>query len=123
MTYVLHPMCISKHKLKNCRGGQPHPPLEGVIIFISSISRVLQDNFYGTKSWKSIKYSQSYDTVCQLALLGVKGLSNISKDANLWKSEFWRSLILDHIPLPTPLKTHYPTPPPLAIHEKKTQYF
>ena len=25
MTYVFHPMCISKKKLKNCRGGQPHP--------------------------------------------------------------------------------------------------
>ena len=42
---------------------------------MSSISRFLQDNFCGKKSWKSIKYSQSYDTVCQLALLGVKGLS------------------------------------------------
>ena len=45
---------------------------------MTSVSRLLQDNnnFYscGKNSWKSIKYSQSYDTVCQLALLGFKGL-------------------------------------------------
>ena len=32
MTYLLHPMCISKMKLKNCRGDQPHPRLERVTI-------------------------------------------------------------------------------------------
>ena len=40
---------------------------------MSSMSRLLQDNSCGKNSWKSIKYSQSYDTVCQLALLGIKG--------------------------------------------------
>ena len=45
---------------------------------MTSMSRLLQDNFCGKNSWKSIKYSQiSYDTVSQLALLGFKGLSNI----------------------------------------------
>ena len=41
---------------------------------MTSVSRLLQDNFCGKNSWKSIKYSQSYDTVCQLAPLGFKGL-------------------------------------------------
>ena len=37
---------------------------------MNSMSRLLQDNFCGKNSWKSIQYSQSYDTMCQLALLG-----------------------------------------------------
>ena len=41
---------------------------------MSSISRLLQGNFCGKNSEKFNKYSQSYDTVCQLALLGFKGL-------------------------------------------------
>ena len=39
MTFVFYPMCIfSKKKLKNCRGGQPHPRLE----------RVQSEDFYKT---------------------------------------------------------------------------
>ena len=39
------------------------------------MSRPSQDNdFCGKNSQKSIKYSQSYDVVCQLALLRSKGL-------------------------------------------------
>ena len=41
---------------------------------MSSMSTLLQDNFCGKHSCKFIKYSQGYDTVCQLALLGFKGL-------------------------------------------------
>ena len=41
---------------------------------MTSMSRLLQDNFCGKNSWKSIKYSKSYDTVYRLALLGFKGL-------------------------------------------------
>ena len=40
---------------------------------MTSMSGLLQDSFCGKNSWKSIKYSQSYDAVCQLALLGFKG--------------------------------------------------
>ena len=43
---------------------------------MTSMSILLQDNFCGKHSWKFIKYSQSYDTVCQLELLGIKGLTN-----------------------------------------------
>ena len=46
--------------------------------FMTSMSRSLQDNFRGKNSEKSIKYSQSYDIVCQLALLGSKGLITCS---------------------------------------------
>ena len=35
-----------------------------------SMSRSLQGNFRGKNSWKLLKYSQSYDVVCQMALLG-----------------------------------------------------
>ena len=45
---------------------------------MTSVGRLLQDNSCGKNAWKSIKYSQSYDTVCQLALLGFKGLRRIS---------------------------------------------
>ena len=41
---------------------------------MTSVSRLLQDNFCGKNSCKSIKYSPNYDTVCQLALLGFKEL-------------------------------------------------
>ena len=44
---------------------------------MTSVSRPLQDNSCGKNSWKTIKYSQSYDTVCQLALLGFKGLKKV----------------------------------------------
>ena len=44
---------------------------------MTSMSRLLQDNFCGKNSWKSIKYSKSYDTVCQF-----KGL-NLTSPANL----------------------------------------
>ena len=37
--------------------------------------RSSQDNFCGKNSWKSVKYSQSYDFVCHMALLGGKGLT------------------------------------------------
>ena len=50
---------------------------------MTSMSRFLQDNFCGKNSWKSIRYSQSYDTVCQLALLGIKGLINITGATNV----------------------------------------
>ena len=36
---------------------------------------LLQNNSCGKNSWKSIKCSPSYDTGCQLALLGFKGLT------------------------------------------------
>ena len=42
--------------------------------FMTFMSRFLKDNFRGKNSWKSIKYSQSCDVVCQLALSGGKGL-------------------------------------------------
>ena len=46
---------------------------------MTSMSRSLQDNFWGENSEKSIKYSQIYDVVCQLALLGSKGLNKSLK--------------------------------------------
>ena len=46
--------------------------------FMTSMSRSSQDNFDGKTSKKSIKYSQSYDVVCYLALLRGKGLRKIS---------------------------------------------
>ena len=36
------------------------------------MSRLLQDNSCGKNSWKSIKYSQSYNTVCTLRVERVK---------------------------------------------------
>ena len=39
-----------------------------------SLSRSLQDNFGSENSYKSTKYWPSYEIMCQLALLGVKGL-------------------------------------------------
>ena len=41
---------------------------------MSSMSRSSQDNSPGKNSEKSIKYSQCYEVVCQLASLGSKGL-------------------------------------------------
>ena len=41
---------------------------------MTSMSRLLQDNSCGKNAWKYIKYSESYDTVCQLALLAFKVL-------------------------------------------------
>ena len=43
VTFVFHPICISKKKLKNYSGGQPHPRLEGVTIL-----RVQSVGFYKT---------------------------------------------------------------------------
>ena len=44
---------------------------------MTSMSKSSQDQVCGkTNSQKSIKYLQCYDVVCQLALLGGKGLSN-----------------------------------------------
>ena len=43
------------------------------------MSRLLQDNSCGKNAWKSIKYSESYDTVCQLAILGFQGLRDSYK--------------------------------------------
>ena len=44
--------------------------------FMTSMGRSPQDNLRDKNPQKSIKYSQSYDVVCQLALLGGKGLMN-----------------------------------------------
>jgi len=43
---------------------------------MTSMSKFLQDNSCGKNSLKLMKYSQSYDVVCQLAFLGHKGLNN-----------------------------------------------
>ena len=42
--------------------------------FMTSMRRSSQDNFCGKNSYESNIYSQSFDVVCQLALLGGKGL-------------------------------------------------
>ena len=42
--------------------------------FMTSMRRSSQDNFCDKNSKKCIKYSQSYDVVCQSALLESKGL-------------------------------------------------
>ena len=44
---------------------------------MTSMSRSSQGNFRGGNASKSIQYSQSYDVVCQLALLGSKGLKSL----------------------------------------------
>ena len=65
---------------------------------MTSLTRSLQDSFFGKNSSKAIKYSQSYNVVCQLALLGGKGLSKQpttdgEKDNNLLSTShfdtFW----------------------------------
>ena len=66
--------------------------------FITSMRRSLQDNFPGKKSWKSIKYSQSYDIVCHLALFGGKGLSiatylQQNKNTQMTKKKYLHKLI------------------------------
>ena len=45
-----------------------------------SMSRSSQDNFRGKISQKSIKYSQSYNVLCQWALLGSEELLNKYSD-------------------------------------------
>ena len=44
---------------------------------MTSMRRSPQDNFRGKNSQKSVKYSHSYDFVCQMALLGGKGLATV----------------------------------------------
>ena len=74
MTCVLHLMCISKRNGKivgvvnhilDWRGAQ----------FYDLNEQTLTRQFLWQKSGKFIQSSQSYDTVCQLALFGFKGLS------------------------------------------------
>ena len=43
-----------------------------------SFIRSLQNNFACKNSENFTKYSQSYDIMCQLALLGLKGLKELS---------------------------------------------
>ena len=71
--HVLHPIhvYICKAKLKNCTGCEPYSRLEGITVLRMSISK---GNFGSENSYKLTKYSQSYGTVCQLALAGLKGL-------------------------------------------------
>ena len=57
--------------------------------FMTSMRRTSQDNFHGKNSKKSVKYSQSYDFVCQMALLGGKGLrkKSIKTKTNTYRSK------------------------------------
>ena len=73
MTFVFHPTCISKKKLKNCRGGQPHPRLEGVTILCVQSEDFSKTIFVG-KIHRNPSNIHKIMTVCQLALLGLKGL-------------------------------------------------
>ena len=71
---VLHSICIKKKRTKNLWGWSAVSLIGGSQSFMTSMRRSSQDNFCGKNSQKSNKYSQSYDVVCQLALLGGKGL-------------------------------------------------
>ena len=70
LPFHLHP----KKETKNLWGWSTKSLIGGGNHFVTSMRRSLQDNFRGKNSQKSIKYSQSYDVVCHLALLGGKGL-------------------------------------------------
>ena len=68
LAFHLHP----EKGTKNFWGWSTMSWMGGGQNFMTSMSRSSQDNFHGKNSWKSIKYSQSYDLVCQFALLGGK---------------------------------------------------
>ena len=70
LAFHLHP----KKETKNLWGWSTKSLIGGGNNFMTSMRRSSQDNFCGKNSQKSVKYSQSYDFVCQMALLGGKGL-------------------------------------------------
>ena len=70
LAFHLHP----KTETKNLWGWSTKSLIGGGDNFTTSMRRSSQDNVCGNISWKSVKYSQSYDFVCQMALLGGKGL-------------------------------------------------
>ena len=70
LAFYLHP----KKETKNLWGWSTMSLIGGGRNFVTSMRRSSQDNFCGKNSQKAIKYSQSYDVVCHLALLGSKGL-------------------------------------------------
>ena len=70
LAFHLHP----KTETKNLWGWSTNSLIGGGDNFTTSMRRSSQDSFCGKISWKSVNYSQSYDFVCQMALLGGKGL-------------------------------------------------
>ena len=66
-----------KKETKNLWGWSTKSLIGGGQNFMISMTRSSQDNFRGKNSQKSVKYSQSYDFVCQMALLGGKGLKTL----------------------------------------------
>ena len=70
LAFYLHP----KKDTENLWGWSAKSLIGGGHNFKTSMRRSSQDNFCGKNSLKTIKYSQSYDVVCHLALSGGKGL-------------------------------------------------
>ena len=72
LAFHLHPT----KETKNLTGWSTKSFIGGGHNFMTAMRRSSQGNFRGKNSYKSVKYSQSYDFVCQMALLGGKGLNN-----------------------------------------------
>lgn len=92
-------MCISKKKLETLRGWSTisYMYIGGGHNFMSSMSRSSQDtNFCGKNSQKSVQYSQSYDNVCQRALLQSKGFTLLLSGHPQLSGKFSKSQFLAH---------------------------